>query len=73
MDDDMETKQACLFIKKNMHSSRGQQMLAALRGSKAEASVNRKKSRPGSRDDSVASTHRDSSIRLRPVATRSYR
>ncbi|KAL3655847.1 hypothetical protein CASFOL_000243 [Castilleja foliolosa] len=43
--DDLETKQACSFIKKNMHGSRGQQMLEALKRSKTDASVNRNKSR----------------------------
>ncbi|KAL8484070.1 hypothetical protein ACS0TY_026678 [Phlomoides rotata] len=40
--DDPEIKQARSFIKKNMHSSRGQQLLAAM-GSNNEASVNTKK------------------------------
>ncbi|KAL6502498.1 hypothetical protein OROHE_024503 [Orobanche hederae] len=43
--DDLETRQACSYIRKSMSGSRGQQMLAALRGSKFEVSVNRKKSR----------------------------
>ncbi|KAL6560777.1 hypothetical protein OROGR_004336 [Orobanche gracilis] len=65
--DDLETRQACSFIKKSMSGSRGQQMLAALRGSKFEVSVNRKKSRKSGQDHSsirhvirpfVAGTHR---------------
>ncbi|KAI3469152.1 hypothetical protein Pfo_025815 [Paulownia fortunei] len=77
--DDLETRQACSFIKKSMPGSRGQQMLAALRGSKTEASVTRKKSRrsglPLSRDDSGATSHHDSSIRpvLRPLVAGTHR
>lgn len=44
-DMDDERKQACSFIQKNMPSSRRQQLMAALRGSKTEPSVNRKKTR----------------------------
>lgn len=43
MDD--ERKQARSFVMKNMPSSRGQQLMAALRGSKSEPSANRKKTR----------------------------
>ncbi|KAL6514590.1 hypothetical protein OROGR_020169 [Orobanche gracilis] len=50
--DDLETREACSFIKKSMPGSRGQQMLAALRGSKFEVSANRKKSRKSGQDDS---------------------
>ncbi|KAK6119499.1 hypothetical protein DH2020_046757 [Rehmannia glutinosa] len=65
--DDLETRQAFSFVKKNMPGSRGQQMLDALRRSKTEASVNRKKGRKSGQDDSsirpvlrplVAGTHR---------------
>ncbi|KAL7123635.1 hypothetical protein ACP275_01G118000 [Erythranthe tilingii] len=78
MVDDLETKQAFTFIKKNMHSSRAQQMMAALRVSKTEeASVNRKKSRTSlNKDDVVEPTHRDSTNRLRqrrPLVTGNYR
>ncbi|KAK6119495.1 hypothetical protein DH2020_046764 [Rehmannia glutinosa] len=66
--DDLETRQAFSFVKKNMPGSRGQQMLDALRRSKTEASVSRKKGRKSGQDDSsirpvlrplVAGTHRD--------------
>ncbi|KAG8382492.1 hypothetical protein BUALT_Bualt05G0082900 [Buddleja alternifolia] len=53
--DDMETKQAYSFIKKSIPGSRGQQLLAALKGSKSEGCVNKKSRRLGlsrSRDDS---------------------
>lgn len=42
---DDERKQAHSFVQKNMPSSRRQQLLAALRGSKTEPAVNRKKTR----------------------------
>ncbi|PIN25571.1 Ubiquitin carboxyl-terminal hydrolase [Handroanthus impetiginosus] len=54
--DDLETRQASSFIKKSMPGSRGQQLLAALRGSKTEGSVNRKKSRTNRNDSSGANS-----------------
>ncbi|KAL1548032.1 ubiquitinyl hydrolase 1 [Salvia divinorum] len=44
-DMDDERKHARMFVMKNMPSSRSQQLMAALRGSKSEPSVNRKKTR----------------------------
>ncbi|KAL0313601.1 UNVERIFIED_CONTAM: Ubiquitin carboxyl-terminal hydrolase 20 [Sesamum radiatum] len=76
--DDLETRQACTFIKKSIPGSRGQQLLSALRGSKTDASVNRKKSRrselPLRKDDRSASTHHGSSIRSaqRPLVAGAY-
>ncbi|XP_073126994.1 ubiquitin carboxyl-terminal hydrolase 20-like isoform X2 [Henckelia pumila] len=58
---DVETKQACLFVKKSMPGARGQQMLAALKGSKSEGSANRKKSR------SRSSPRRDHMRLVRPL------
>ncbi|KAL0458717.1 UNVERIFIED_CONTAM: Ubiquitin carboxyl-terminal hydrolase 20 [Sesamum latifolium] len=77
--DDLETRQACSFIKKSIPGSRGQQLLSALRGSKTDASVNRKKSRrselPVRKDDRSASTHHGSSITSaqRPLVAGAYR
>ncbi|XP_011082363.1 ubiquitin carboxyl-terminal hydrolase 20 [Sesamum indicum] len=77
--DDLETRQACSLIKKSIPGSRGQQLLSALRGSKTDASVNRKKSRrsefPPRKDDRSASTHYGSSMRSseRPLVAGAYR
>ncbi|KAL0329076.1 UNVERIFIED_CONTAM: Ubiquitin carboxyl-terminal hydrolase 20 [Sesamum radiatum] len=77
--DDLETRQACSFIKKSIPGSRGQQLLSALRGSKTDASANRKKSRrselPPRKDDRSASTHHGSSMRSaqRPLVAGAYR
>ncbi|XP_022878409.1 uncharacterized protein LOC111396258 [Olea europaea var. sylvestris] len=48
--DDMQTKQASLFIKKNIPGARGQQLMAALnlRGSSSEDAVNKKRKRMSS-------------------------
>ena len=43
MDD--ERKHARMFVMKHMPNSRSQQLMNALRGSKSEPSVNRKKAR----------------------------
>ncbi|KAK4389922.1 Ubiquitin carboxyl-terminal hydrolase 21 [Sesamum angolense] len=77
--DDLETRQACSFIKKSIPGSRGQQLLSALRGSKTDASANRKKSRrselPPRKDDRSASTHHGSSMRSAqcPLVAGAYR
>ncbi|KAK4420312.1 Ubiquitin carboxyl-terminal hydrolase 20 [Sesamum alatum] len=77
--DDLETRQACSFIKKSIPGSRGQQLLSALKGSKTDASVDRKKSRrselPLTKDDRTASTHHGPSIRSaqRPLVAGAYR
>ncbi|XP_073027102.1 ubiquitin carboxyl-terminal hydrolase 20-like isoform X2 [Primulina eburnea] len=65
--DDMETKQACSLIKKSIHGARGQQLLAALKGSKSEGSANRKKSR------SRSSPRRDDMRPIRPLLAGGFR
>lgn len=65
--DDVETKQACSFIKKSIPGARGQQLLAALKGSKSEGSANRKKSR------SRSTTRRDDMRPMRPLLAGGFR
>lgn len=65
--EDVETKQACSFIKKSIPGARGQQLLAALKGSKSEGSANRKKSR------SRPSPRRDDMRPMRPLLAGGFR
>ncbi|KAL2545363.1 ubiquitin carboxyl-terminal hydrolase 21-like [Forsythia ovata] len=77
--DDLETKQACSFIKKSIPGSRGQQLLAALRGSRSEAAVNKKRSKrmssSPSRGNSSSTTRDRSSIgtKVRPLIAGAFR
>ncbi|KAI3453405.1 hypothetical protein Pfo_010068 [Paulownia fortunei] len=76
--DDLETREACSFIKKSTPGSTEQPLLAEQKGSQIEGSVSRKKSRfamSQSRDDSSAPTD-DSSIiapALHPWIARTFR
>ncbi|XP_055821079.1 ubiquitin carboxyl-terminal hydrolase 20-like [Solanum dulcamara] len=66
LEQDMERKQACSLIKKNMPGSRAQQLLAAVQGSCSEGSANKKRRRrmevSPTRDDTNSTSRRRSSI-----------
>lgn len=66
LEQDMERKQACSLIKKNMPGSRAQQLLAAVQGSRSEGSANKKRRRrmevSPTRDVTNSTSRRRSSI-----------
>lgn len=65
LEQDMERKQACSLIKKNMHGTRAKQLLAAMRGSQSEGSANKRRRRmevSPTRDDSNSTRSRRSSF-----------
>ncbi|CAN4076240.1 unnamed protein product [Withania somnifera] len=65
IEQNMERKQACSLIKKNMRGSRAQQFLAAMEGSHSEGSANkrrRKTEASPTRDDSKSTSRRRSSF-----------
>ncbi|KAK4364631.1 hypothetical protein RND71_015989 [Anisodus tanguticus] len=65
LEQDMERKQACSLIKKNMRGSRAQQFLAAMKGSQSEGSANKRRRRmevSPTRDDSNSNSRRRSSF-----------
>ncbi|KAK4728324.1 hypothetical protein R3W88_021312 [Solanum pinnatisectum] len=78
LEQDMERKQACSLIKKNMPGSRAQQLLVAMQGSRSEGSANKRRRRmevSPTRDDSNPTSRRRSSIgsTMRPVMAGSMR
>lgn len=78
VEQDMERKQACFLIKKNMPGSRGQQLLAAMQGLRSEGSAKKRRRRmevSPTRDDSNSTSRRRSSIgsTMRPVMAGSMR
>ncbi|XP_009791289.1 uncharacterized protein [Nicotiana sylvestris] len=76
---DLERKQACSLIKKRIPGSRGQQLMAAMRGSRSEGSVNKKRRKlevvSPSRDNTGSAGRRRSSFgsMLHPVTAGSSR
>ncbi|KAK4368718.1 hypothetical protein RND71_012510 [Anisodus tanguticus] len=65
LEQDMERKQACSLIKKNMRGSRAQQFLAAMQGSQSEGCANKRRRRmevSPTRDDSNSNGRRRSSF-----------
>lgn len=65
LEQDMERKQACSLIKRNMRGSRAQQLLAAMHGSRSEGSANKRRRRmevSPTRDDINSTSRRRSSI-----------
>ncbi|XP_059307063.1 ubiquitin carboxyl-terminal hydrolase 20-like [Lycium ferocissimum] len=80
LEQDLERKEACSLIKKTIPGSRGQQLMAAMRGSQSEGSFLNKKRRkiegsPSSRDDRSSAGRRRSSFGsgLHPVMASSFR
>ncbi|XP_060207600.1 ubiquitin carboxyl-terminal hydrolase 20-like [Lycium barbarum] len=78
LEQDMERKQACSLIKKNMRGSRAQQLLSAMRGSQSEGSATKRRRRmevSPTRDDSNSTSRRRSSFgsTLRTVMAGSMR
>lgn len=72
--DDPEIRQACSFVKKSMHNSRAQQLLAAIRSPEKEASASAKKIRKsGLPNGGIAFTRHNSNTRtpLRSLGSRS--
>lgn len=63
LEQDMERKQACSLIKKNMRGSRAQQLLAAMKGSHSEGSAKKRRRRmevSPTRDDTNSTSRRRS-------------